>query len=248
MPLAVGTLALASGLAAACFVKAFGISFLAIPRSPRAAGAREVPLGMQLGMGALALACLALGVGASLVVPGLGSVVAGLGGLPPGSMSGMPRLTLEVPGTVGVIAPAALAAGLVLVPVAVVLAFRLGAADRRLRVGDTWGCGRIGQTPRMEYTATAFAEPLRRVFAELYRPTEDLSIDFHPESRYFVQSIAYRSGVHPWFERLLYAPVVSFLRRTAFRVRWLQAGSLHLYLLYMILALVLLLLVSRWTS
>ncbi|HSF02206.1 MAG TPA: proton-conducting transporter membrane subunit, partial [Solirubrobacterales bacterium] len=90
MPLAVGTLALASGLAAACFVKAFGISFLAIPRSPHAARAREVPLGMQLGMGALALACLALGVGASLVVPGLGSVVAGLGGLPPASMTGMP--------------------------------------------------------------------------------------------------------------------------------------------------------------
>ena len=100
----------------------------------------------------------------------------------------------------------------------------------------------------MEYTATAFAEPLRRVFAELYRPTEDLSIDFHPESRYFVQSIAYRSEVHPWLERLLYAPVVSLLRWTAFRVRWLQAGSLHLYLLYMILALVRLLLVSRWPS
>ena len=136
-----------------------------------------------------------------------------------------------------------------LVPIAVVVSpFGCGAADRRLRVGDTWGCGRIGQTPRMEYTATAFAEPLRRVFAELYRPTEDLSIDFHPESKYFVQSIAYRSEVHPWFERLLYDPVVSFLRRTAFRVRWLQAGSLHLYLLYMILALVALLLVSRWTS
>jgi hypothetical protein len=160
----------------------------------------------------------------------------------------MPWLTLEVPGTAGVIAPAVLAAGLVLVPLAVLAALRLGSVDRRLRVGDTWGCGRIGQTPRMEYTATAFAEPLRRVFAELYRPTEDLSIDFHPESKYFVQSIAYRSEVNPWLERLLYEPVVSFLRRTAFRVRWLQAGSLHLYLLYMILALVVLLLVSRWTS
>jgi hypothetical protein len=157
-------------------------------------------------------------------------------------------VTLAVPGAVGVIAPAVLAVGLGLVPIAMVAAFRLGSVDRRLRVGDTWGCGRIGQTPRMEYTATAFAEPLRRVFAELYRPTEDVSIDFHPESKYFVQSIAYRSEVHPWFERLLYAPVVSLLRRTAFRIRWLQAGSLHLYLLYMILALVALLLVSRWTS
>jgi hydrogenase-4 component B len=248
MAFAVGMLALTSGLAAACFVKAFGITFLAIPRSAHAAQAREVPLPMQLGMGVLALACVALGVGSSLVVPGLGEVVSGLGGLPAGLLTGMPVLTLEVPGAVGVIAPAALAAGLALVPIALVVAFRLGAADRRLRVGDTWGCGRIGQTPRMEYTATAFAEPLRRVFAELYRPTEDLSIDFHPESKYFVQSIAYRSEVDPWFERRLYAPLVALVRRTALRVRWLQAGSLHLYLLYMILALVALLLVSRWTS
>jgi hydrogenase-4 component B len=229
-------------------VKAFGITFLAMPRSARAAQAREVPLTMQLGMGGLALACGALGVGATVVVPSLGGVVAGLGGLPAGLVAGGLRLTLEMPGTVGVIAPVAVAAGLALVPIAVLAAYRLAAVDRRLRVGDTWGCGRIGQTSRMEYTATAFAEPLRRIFAALYRPTEDVSIDFHPESKYFVQSIAYQSGVHPWFERFLYAPVVSFLRRTAFRVRWLQAGSLHLYLLYMILALVVLLLVSRWTS
>jgi hydrogenase-4 component B len=248
MPLAVGMLALTSGLAAACFVKAFGITFLAIPRSPRAAQAQEVPRSMQLAMGALALACVGLGVWPSLVVPVLGGAVAGLAGLPADLVLGVPKMTLEMPGTVGILTPAALAAGLALVPVGVLLAFRLGAADRRLRLGDTWGCGRIGQTPRMEYTATAFAEPLRRVFAELYRPTEDLSIDFHPESKYFVQSIAYRTEVHPWFERLLYAPLVSFLRRTAIRVRWLQAGSLHLYLLYMIVALVALLLVSRWTS
>jgi hydrogenase-4 component B len=248
MAFAVGMLALTSGLAAACFVKAFGITFLAIPRSEHAARAHEVPLPMQLAMGALAVACGVLGVGCTLVVPGLQGVVAGLGDMPATLPGTMPRLTLEVPGTVGVIAPAALAAGLGLVPGVLLVAFRLGAADRRRRVGETWGCGRVGQTPRMEYTATAFAEPLRRVFAELYRPTEDLSIDFHPESRYFVQSIAYRSGVQPWLERLLYPPVVAVLRRTALRVRWLQAGSLHLYLLYLSLALVGLLLMSRWIS
>jgi hydrogenase-4 component B len=248
MPLAVGMLALTSGLAAACFVKAFGITFLALPRSPRAAQAREAAPAMQLAMGALALACVVLGIGATLVVPVLAAAVAGLGGLPGGLLAGMPGLILEMPGAVGVISPAALAAGLALVTLAVPLAMRLGGVQWRRRVGPTWGCGRISQTPRMEYTATAFAEPLRRVFAELYRPTEDLSIDFHPESKYFVQSIAYRSEVHPWFERVLYEPAVRLLRRTAFRVRWLQAGSLHLYLLYMILALVALLVLSRWTS
>src|SRR5207249_8394957 len=83
----------------------------------------------------------------------------------------------------------------------------------------------------------AFAEPLRRVFAELYRPTEDLSIDFHPKSKYFVRFIAYRSEVEPWFERLLYTPLLSALRGAAVRVRQVQAGSLHLYLAYMTIAL-----------
>ena len=146
MAFAVGMLALTSGLAAACFVKAFGISFLAMPRSPRAAEAREVPRTMQASMAFLAVACLALGVAPSLVVPVLGAAVAGLGGLPADLVTALPGVTLEMPGAVGVVAPAALAAVLVLVPVAVVLAFRWGAVDRRLRVGDTWGCGRIGQT------------------------------------------------------------------------------------------------------
>jgi hydrogenase-4 component B len=246
MPLAVAMLALTSGLAAACFVKAFGISFLAIPRSIRAAEAREVAWPMQAGMGVLAVACVALGVVPSLVVPILSGTLAGRGGLPADLPMTMPVFSLTMPAAAGVIAPAVLAGGLALVAVGVAVALRLG-ADRRLRVGDTWGCGRIGQTPRMEYTATAFAEPLRRVFVALYRPTEDVAIDFHPESRYFVHSIAYRSAVHPWFERLLYDPAVGLLRRTAFRIRWLQAGSLHLYLLYMVLALIALLLVTQWT-
>jgi len=113
-------------------------------------------------------------------------------------------------------------------------------------VGDTWGCGRIGQTPRMEYTATAFAEPLRRVFAELYRPTRDLSIDFHPASKYFVQSIAYRSEIQPLIERILYDWPLRGLRRTAIWVRRLQAGSLHLYLFYLTLAFLVLLTMARW--
>jgi len=114
------------------------------------------------------------------------------------------------------------------------------------RVSPSWGCGQISQTPRMEYTATAFAEPLRRVFAQLFRPTKELSIDFHPDSKYFVQSIEYRSEILPWFERFLYRPLLEMFHFSARQVRRLQSGSLHLYLLYTSLALVLLLVVARW--
>jgi hydrogenase-4 component B len=93
----------------------------------------------------------------------------------------------------------------------------------------------------MEYTATAFAEPLRRIFAALYRPSEDVSIDFHPDSRSFVQSISYHSAIVPWFERYLYAPVIARVRLWSERVLALQSGSVHAYLAYLVAALVLLL-------
>ena len=246
MPIAVAMLALTSGLAAACFVKAFGITFLAIPRSREAERANEAPRSMQIGMATLALACVALGLAPFAVVPVLGASLAGLAGVAPSAVAFTLALPLRVAGTSGQMSAPLLALGLLLLTGLVPVALWVLGADRRLRVGDTWGCGRIGQTPRMEYTATAFAEPLRRVFAELYRPTQDLSIDFHPESKYFVQSIEYRSEVHPWLERLLYDRPLHALRRAATWVRRLQGGSLHLYLLYLTLAFLALLTATRW--
>ena len=248
MPIAVAMLALTSGLAAACFVKAFGITFLAIPRSPEAEHAHEAPRSMQVGMVSLVLMCVGLGLAPFAVVPLLGSSLAGLGGLAPTAVAFPLALPLRVPGTFGQMSAPLLALGLVLLLALVPLLLRVLGADRRLRVTDTWGCGRIGQTARMEYTATAFAEPLRRVFAELYRPSRDLSIDFHPASKYFVQSIEYRSEIHPWFERVLYDPLLHGLRWAATRVRRLQGGSVHLYLVYMTLALLVLLTVARWRT
>ena len=236
MTLAVGILALTGGLAAAGFVKAFGITFLAIPRSPAAAHAREAPFSMQAGMAILASACVAFGVAAVPIMSALSSVVAASVG-PSAVLPTLHGVTLDAPGGFGQMSPALLALGLLVVTAGVWAGVRLFGAGPGLRVGDTWGCGRVAQTPRMEYTSTAFAEPLRRVFAELYRPTKDLSIDFHPGSRYFVQSIEYRSEIMPWFERYLYAPVVARVRVLALRTRAIQSGSAHAYLTYLVIAL-----------
>ncbi|HEU5197901.1 MAG TPA: proton-conducting transporter membrane subunit, partial [Methylomirabilota bacterium] len=243
MTLAVGALALTAGLAAAAFVKAFGITFLALPRSAEAERAHEAPVTMRVAMVTLATLCALLGLGAAFVLPALGAVLAGYAGLP----KSVPALTagalLLPPGGAVSMSPAWVATGLLLVMGGAWLALRLGAA-RGLRVGDTWGCGRIGQTARMEYTSTAYAEPLRRVFAELYRPTEDLTVDVHPESRYFVQSRTYRSEIAPWFERHAYAPLVRWVAAGAARTRAIQSGSAHVYLAYLGVALLALLAIS----
>jgi hydrogenase-4 component B len=75
---------------------------------------------------------------------------------------------------------------------------------------------------------------------------KELTVDFHPGSRYFVQSIEYRSRITPWFDQILYRPFLQSATFIAEQVRRLQAGSLHLYLLYMAIVLALLLVVARW--
>jgi hydrogenase-4 component B len=247
MPIAVGILALTSGLAAACFVKAFGITFLAIPRSREAEHAHESPPSMLAGMALLALACVALGLAPFVVVPALGRVLAGLGGLPDTHAAFTLNLYLVTPNNFASMSPTLVALGLLILLGLVPLVMLICRVNRRWRVSDSWGCGRVGQTPRMEYTATAFAEPLRRVFAELYRPTKELSIDFHPDSKYFVQSIEYRSEITPWFEKVLYGPLLWFIRFVASLVRRLQSGSVHIYLFYIFVALLILLLIARWS-
>src|SRR5439155_1195908 len=167
--LAIAGLALAAGLAVACFVKAFGITFLALPRSDAAATAHDAAPTMRAAMLVTAAGCAALALGASWVVPALGAVGATLIAAPPPVTLG-PWLTLEVSGdfaTLSVPAVALALTGGVLLPIVLLAAARARPRPRRF---ETWSCGRLLQTARMEYTATAFADPFTRVFDFFYRP------------------------------------------------------------------------------
>jgi len=248
MPVAVGMLALTSGLAAACFVKAFGITFLALPRSHEAEHAHESPLSMRIGMGILALVCLGLGLAPFVVVPALGGVLNGLGGLPDTRTAFTFNVSVQTPSAFGQMSPTLVMLGLLILFALIPLAMKILRVNQKLRVSDTWGCGRVGQTSRMEYTATSFAEPLRRVFAELYRPSKELTVDFHPDSKYFVQSIEYKSDIRSWFEEFLYTPLLNVIQWASLRVRRLQSGSLHGYVAYLFIMLILMLAALLWTG
>ncbi len=237
--LGIAGLALTAGLAAACFVKAFGITFLAMPRSRHAEHAHEAPTSMRAGMVLLAAACVVLGLGATVMVPALGGIVVPLvGGPSPVVLAG--PLTLSV--SSGFATLSTLMAGLMLVAGVAVAFVVLRLTGRGSRTYETWGCGRLLQTSRMEYTATAFANPFKRVFDFFYRPEKQLDIEFHPESRFFVQRIAYENPTRSIFEDWLYRPLVGGVRVAARRVRTIQSGSANLYLVY-ILAVLLVMLV-----
>lgn len=238
---AIGLLALIGGLAAAGFVKAFGITFLALPRSEESARATEVPLVMRIGMGWLTLTCIILGLAPTIIVPLLAQIVASINDLPTALPAYTLNLSLRMPGAFAEISPVLTLLGLLLMLGVVPLVMLILRVNWRLRVSNTWGCGRVGQTHRMEYTATAFAEPLRRVFAQLYRPTKELTVDFHPDSKYFVQAIEYRAEIRSWFEEFLYNPLVIVMRWLSYSMRKLQSGSLHGYMTYLFIILTLML-------
>jgi hydrogenase-4 component B len=245
LPLAAAMLALTSVLALACFAKAFGISFLALPRSTHARHAREVPLPMRAGMGLLAAACLILGVAPMVVVPLLDRVVTPLAGVSIESkvlaLDGWALAPVNV--EFSSLSPPILAlllAALSLLAFGLVMAFGGRAKARRYK---TWGCG-INLTPRMEYTATGFVQPIKRVFSTIYQPTVKLETEFLEESRYFAKRRRFEFHIEPVFQKYLYDPVVVFFTTMADRLRVIQAGSLHLYLTYIFVTLILLLLVA----
>ncbi|MFD1545791.1 proton-conducting transporter transmembrane domain-containing protein [Nonomuraea guangzhouensis] len=229
MPLAVGVIALSAGLAVATFVKAFGIGFLARPRSAEAKQATESPVTMLGGMG-LAAACSAvLALAPAVVLPAL---VAAVAEVFPGTRAVSGQVTLRLNGVMGAMSPLLIALAL-MVAVALVLAvLRLVASRRARRRARLWDCGAGPMTARMEYTATSFAEPLQRVFDDVLAPESDVDVTPVKESAYLVERVRFQAWIPDRIEHRLYTPILTAMTALGRSARKLANGSVHRYLAY----------------
>jgi hydrogenase-4 component B len=242
-PLSGAMLALTGALAAACFVKAFGITFLAQPRSAHAARAREAPPAMLAGMGLLVLACLFLGLFPAAFVKLFDPITRQLMGrelsaqlaLAHGLVLGNTQLQ---GGTVSTLGMALM--GLCLLPVPLVLWLFFG-RQAGTRIGPTWDCGLLGLTPAMEYTATGFSKPIRMIFKALFRPRREVQREYD-YSPYFAKTLRFESHIEEAFVARIYRPFNRAVLRFARRMRALQAGSIQAYLIYIFVTLLILLL------
>jgi len=233
-------LALTGGLTAVAFVKAFGIGFLGQARSTGAASAHEVPRAMQLGMAFLCIPCVPLGVAPGLVIP-LVSRAANVGSASNVSRSVNSGVGLTLDHVHGAIEPMVLLAGFSLVVVLISGAKSL--LRRPARKVRAWRGGGGQPTARMQYTATSYAEPLQRVFADVLRPETDVEVTHAVESQYYEQSLSYESRVDDAVERLAYQPVIRTIARVGLVARRLQNGSVHRYLAFGFVALLIVLVV-----
>ena len=216
-------LAMVGALAVACFVKVFGAVFLGEPRSPDVLQAHEAPRTMLGPMVALALCCLAIGLAPALVAPVLDSAAAawGAGG----------RIGAAVP-----LGRITLAAALLLAAIAVCAA-ALALRVRRAGAARTWDCGYAAPAARMQYTSSSFAQMLVGLFAFALRPRERAPRLSGP----FPRGAAYHGEVPDAVLDGLVLPSVRAAERAFESLRAVQSGSVHSYLGYILLTLVLLL-------
>jgi hydrogenase-4 component B len=241
-PIAGALLALTAALAAACFVKAFGIPFLALPRSEAAATAKEVEPAMRGAMAGLAAACFALGLCATWILPVFDPITRQALGvaISPSLLSHGIALRAGTPQS-GTVSPAGIA--LVLLALGGTAGYLVNRRlrDARVTTGPAWDCGLPGLTSDNEYTATAFSKPLRLIFSAFYRPRREIRPEYDV-SPYYPSAIRFESGIEPTFEKLIYGPVKDWIFALSRRMRAIQAGSIHAYLAYIFVTLILLLL------
>ena len=212
--------ALTSALSMACFVKAFGSIFLALPRSSESEKAHEVSGMMLIGPGILAAACILLGLFSYKIF----------------FLVGYPAVILDML-LIGI---------LLLVMAALTYAFLYFFASREVRVSETWGCGILSQQPATEYTGHGFSEPIDIIFSAIYRTRTKNERTFFDRANCIFAEGTGEIRLMKVFEEYLYLPLARFAVWAAESISRFQNGCLDTYLLYVFVAVVAVIIFLGW--
>ena len=241
VPMGAALLALTGALAAACFVKAFGVTFLGQWRGPRRGEVREAGWTMRTGMLLAAASCLALGVLPPLFIGWMGSVpqllVGAKIGAPAGAL-GWLWLTPVAPERASYSGGIVFLGLLACIPAVYLLLHIRPGAIRRVPI---WDCGFEKLTPRMQYTATAFAMPIRRIFGYLFAVRERVRPAVYPGAAPYPKGVRYALRVSDRFWGWLYQPTAAVCLLVARQAGRLQQGRIQTYLISSFLTIIVLL-------
>jgi formate hydrogenlyase subunit 3/multisubunit Na+/H+ antiporter MnhD subunit len=242
---AVGALlALSAALAAACFVKAFGITFLGRPRSEAAKRAHEADAFSLTAMFALAALCLLAGILPGFFIDALAPVARSMVGASMPPQSGVPFLSI-IPIAEGRSSYNGLLVFLFMAISGVAAAVVIHRfASNKARRGPAWDCGYPDPSTATQYSASSFAQPIRRVFGTLvFRASEQ--VEMPPPGDQAPARLVVRLTDTIW--DALYEPIAVAVAYVADRLNRLQYLSIRHYLGFVLVSLVgLLLVLAVW--
>lgn len=251
----IGTKLLASGLialfgltgalAAACFVKAFGVTFLAKPRSNCAEKAHEAPASMWLPCGFLAVISAVLGIWPQALIVLITTALNGRNIIDTRifETGSWHSAAFSVAETGGVLSPAAILT-LVIVGGAVACLLYRNTGSPRILAGETWTCGIIPDA-RMQYTGTGFSKPIRMAFRFILRPQREVLVN--EGSGYHGRRLFYQLRIR-YVINEMYHPLNDLIVHWSSYIKRMQAGSVQLYVAYITVATVAVLIWNAWWS
>ncbi|MBI3313567.1 MAG: hydrogenase [Candidatus Omnitrophica bacterium] len=229
--LAMLSLALIGGLAAACFAKAFSVIFLGKNRSHQGIVYQENSWMMRGPMMFLAAICIWIGLFPKAIVSFALASAHFITAIKP-----LPAETESV--LQPVLSMTAVFYLFLLILALLILARAFLIKKYPSKIAETWACGYVSASPRMQYTASSFAEPLLRLF----KSVTSFKIHSLRPGDYFPKELGLSSEVIDGPEHFVFRPVLRGLRRFSKILSKLQSGHIPQYLFYILLALVALLL------
>jgi formate hydrogenlyase subunit 3/multisubunit Na+/H+ antiporter MnhD subunit len=244
IPLGAAIIALSGTLAAACFVKAYGVVFLGHWRGDKGHAVHEASWSMRAGMALAALMCLGLGLMPGHVIGWLNNISVEMVGAGIGESArefGWMWLTPVSAERASYSAP------MVLLCMASVVAavFLLAHARRKdIRRAPLWDCGFEKVTERMQYTSTAFSMPFRRIFGFLFSVKETARPSGGRKAWPFTGGFTYQLRLRDRTWHALYTPIADAAFRLAKAAGRLQHGRIQIYLMYSFITLIILLVFS----
>jgi len=203
IPFGIFALAMTGGLAIACFVKAYGITFLGLHRSENAKHAKEVNFLMKTGMILGAVLVVSLMIFAPFFISWFDKTLVGLGKVSvynkifPDTWFSMHSVGVNG----GIVSPLILFLALIFITLLLLLAYKI--VSPKIRVYHTWGCG-YKTSAKTQYTATGFAGPIRRFFYWLYDPKEHMYKENISTLKTKFKDSSYEVHVQALFEKSLY--------------------------------------------
>jgi len=226
--LAIPALALTGALAVACFVRVLGTVFLGVSRRTEPTSVHEPDPAMLAPMLVLAGGCIGIGLFPldmmRLLEVAVQSWTASSVPLSIATVLPLQMLTLMGVALVGLVSGAA---GVL---------YRI-MRTKRLRYGLTWDCGYAQPTRRMQYTGSSFGDALVNLTSFLLWPK-----NFQTVLRgHFPRSSAFNRLVPDTVLDRLVVPLLKRTGRTLPRLRILQQGQVHVYVLYILIVMVVLL-------
>ncbi len=240
--IAAGSLAFTGGLALACFVKAFGVTFLARPRSPEVKHTKESVISMRVAMGFLATICLLLGVFSGQVIILLEKIgksfIIFKDTISFVSVRSFQSINVGN-GFSSVSAPVIF----IILVVAILLVFfftkYMVNKNQKVTSGPTWDCG-TNLTPRMEINAMGFARSIVLIFKGILKPSIQHEVEYHDvESRYLPKSKSVTLGVADIYYSYFYQPLQRMVDGLSSWAKSIQSGNVNTYIFYIFIALVL---------